>query len=236
MLEVLNPNQNAFLFPSSELEKPDMDSLLQEVPDKIRFRVNLTVEESHVENCRWVRALDSKFRSLYTTAVGLVNNGMENIRGYGRLASALHVGQQAILRKSGPFVKPTTSKGGSKPRDKLASNTGSSVAAPKNKTRSRGKGRKIQGLPPHPVPPLVSSSPLPLQIPAKSPVYFGGVEIWEKYKQGKFPPSGTGHLVDLQDHLESRKQQHSSREGDSAFHQARSKGSHPKDKGRVGQH
>ena len=123
MLEVLNPNQNAFLFPSSELEKPDMDSLLQEVPDKIRFRVNLTVEESHAENCRRVQALDSKFRSLYTTAVGLVNNGMENIRGYGRLASALHVGQQAILRKSGPFVKPTTSKGGSKPRDKLASCT-----------------------------------------------------------------------------------------------------------------
>ena len=129
MLEVLNPNQNAFLFPSSELEKPDMDSLLQEVPDKIRFRVNLTVEESHAENCRWVQALDSKFRSLYTTAVGLVNNGMEKIRGYGRLASALHVGQQAILRKSGPFVKPTTSKGGSKPREKLASNAVSLVAA-----------------------------------------------------------------------------------------------------------
>ena len=161
---------------------------------------------------------------------------MEAIRGYGRLATALNVRQQAILRKYRTFVKATTSKGGSKPRDKLASNTGSSVAAPKNKTRSRGNGRKIQGLPPHPVPPLVSSSPLPLQIPAKSPVHFGGVEIWEKYKQGKFPPSGTGHLVDLQDRLERRKQQYSSREGGSAFHQGRSKGSHTKDKGRVGQH
>ena len=60
MLEVLNPIKNAFLFPSSELEKPDMDSLLQEVPDKIRFRVNLTVEESHAENYRRVQALDSK--------------------------------------------------------------------------------------------------------------------------------------------------------------------------------
>ena len=161
---------------------------------------------------------------------------MEAIRGFGRLASAPDVWQEAILSKRGLFVKPTASKGGSKPRDKLASNTGSSVAAPKNKTWSTGIGRKIQGLPPHPVPPLVSSSPLPLQIPAKSPVHFDGVEIWEKYKQGKFPPSGTGHLVDLQNRLESQKQQYSSREGGSAFHQGRSKGSHTKDKGRVGQH
>ena len=49
------------------------------------------MEESHAENCRQVQALDSKFRSLYTTATGLVNDGTEAIRGYGRLASALNV-------------------------------------------------------------------------------------------------------------------------------------------------
>ena len=44
------------------------------------------MEESHAENCRKVRALDSKFRSLNTAITGLVNNGTEAIKGYGRLA------------------------------------------------------------------------------------------------------------------------------------------------------
>ena len=39
----------------------------------IRKRVRITVDESHAENCRWVQALDSKVRGLYTTATGLVN-------------------------------------------------------------------------------------------------------------------------------------------------------------------
>ena len=96
------------------------------------------MEESDAKNCRQVLALESKFRSLYTTAAGLVNNSTEAIRGYGRLASSLDVQQQAILRKSGPFVKHTASKGCSKPWDKLAFNAMSSVAAAKKTARSRG--------------------------------------------------------------------------------------------------
>ena len=79
--------------------------------------VNIMVEESHDENYRRVQALDTRFRSLYTAATGLVNDGTQAIRGYGRLASALDVREQAILRKCGTFVKPTTSKGHSKSWD-----------------------------------------------------------------------------------------------------------------------
>ena len=115
----LNWNQTGLLFPGSKLKKPDLNSLLHDFSEEIRARVNI-VEESHAENCRQVRALDSKFRSLNTAAAGLLNNGTEAIKGYGRLASALNVQQQAILRKSEPFVKPNASKGGSKPWDKPA--------------------------------------------------------------------------------------------------------------------
>ena len=130
-----------------------------------------------------------------TMAAGLVNDGTEAIRGYGRLASALNVRQQAILRKSGPFVKPTAAKGCSKPWDKPAFNAMSSVAAAKKKARSRDKGKKIQGLPPHPAPLPVSFPPLPA--PAKFPVLFRGVDIWKTYKQEKLPPSDTGHSAYL---------------------------------------
>ena len=91
MLGDLNPNFTGLLFPDSELDKPDLVSLLQDVPEEIRDRVNIAVEESYAENCRRVQALESKFRSLYTTAAGLVNDSTEAIRGYGRLASALDV-------------------------------------------------------------------------------------------------------------------------------------------------
>ena len=75
----LNPNHTGLLFLGSKLEKPDLDSLLQDVSEEIRARVNI-VEESYAENCRRVRALDSKFRSLNTAAAGLVNNGTSSLR------------------------------------------------------------------------------------------------------------------------------------------------------------
>ena len=39
----------------------------------------------------------------------VVNNVSEAWRGYGRVATALDLWQQVIVRKSGPFVKATTS-------------------------------------------------------------------------------------------------------------------------------
>ena len=45
----------------------------------------------------------------YTVASGLVNDGVETLRGFGRVQTALDIHQQSILRKCGPFVKPTPS-------------------------------------------------------------------------------------------------------------------------------
>ena len=59
----LNPNHTGLLFPGSEPEKPDLDSLLQDVPEEIRAQVNLAVEESHAKNCTRVWALDTKILS-----------------------------------------------------------------------------------------------------------------------------------------------------------------------------
>ena len=87
----LNPSNTGPLFTDSEPEKPDLVSLLQDVPKEKRDRVVLAMKESHTENCEWVQALDSKCRCLYSTAAGLVNDGMKAIRGCGRLVSVLNV-------------------------------------------------------------------------------------------------------------------------------------------------
>ena len=67
---------------------------------------------SHQENLKKVQALDQKIQGLYTTAASLVNDSSETMRGYGKVISALDIHQQVIVRKSGPFVKPTSSKAG----------------------------------------------------------------------------------------------------------------------------
>ena len=85
----INPNFTGLLIPDSKLEKPDIVFLLLDVPEEVSARVRIAADESYTENCRWVQALDSKLRGLYTTTAGLVNDGMEVIRGYGMLTSAL---------------------------------------------------------------------------------------------------------------------------------------------------
>ena len=61
-----------------------------------------------------VQLLDSKARSLYSPIAGLVNDGEETLRGFGKVQTALDICQQSILRKSGPFVKPCSSLAGVK--------------------------------------------------------------------------------------------------------------------------
>ena len=99
------------------------------------------MEESHTLNCERLQALDYKCRSLYSSGVGLVNDGMEAIRGYGWLVSALNIWQQAILRKSGPFIEATTSKS-SKPKNIAISSAVSLTADAAKKKRSRDSSRK----------------------------------------------------------------------------------------------
>ena len=67
------------------------------------------MEISHQTNLWWTKALDKKFRDLYTAAARVVNDVLEASNGYGRVATALDLCQQVIVRKSGPFVKATTS-------------------------------------------------------------------------------------------------------------------------------
>ena len=106
------------------------------VPQDIKVRILAAARQSTANNQEMVQLLDSKIRSLYTTASGLVNDGVETLRGYGQVLTALNVRQQSILRMSGPFVKPTCSKAvTSKPSKDKATTCAMSSATNKAKKR-----------------------------------------------------------------------------------------------------
>ena len=130
------------------------------VDPETKERIMNTVNQSLASNRDKVQVLDSTIRSLYTVASGLVNNGAETLRGFGLVQTALDVRQQSIMRKAGPFVKPTSSVAEPKPgpKDKPICARSSATNAPK-KRKSRGKGRQNKGLPPHPIPPPLSPKP-----------------------------------------------------------------------------
>ena len=87
----LDPSYTGLLFPDSGLETPDLASLmLDSFPEDVKSSILLAVRESHARNCERVQNLDFITRSLYTTAAGLVNDGMEAIRGYGKVVTALN--------------------------------------------------------------------------------------------------------------------------------------------------
>ena len=112
-----------------------------------------------------MKFIDSTVRDIYSIAADLVNDGMEVTRGYEKLVSALDVWQQQILRKCGPFVRPTTSKA-SKPQGGKPTNAVSSATGIDKKKRSRGSGRKSLGLPPHTAPPSFKNQPSATSTPA----------------------------------------------------------------------
>ena len=204
------------------------------VPQDVRERIRIMVDESHQENVQKVKALDDKFRGLYTITEGLVNNSSEAIRGFGKVAAALDIRQQLIVRRSGPFVKPAPPKAGGKqlrPGAKpVPKHAVSSAQNAQKKKRSRGKGRKVQGLPAHPAPPPhPPRAPTPRPAPAKA--RFQSTDI--RVTQGLLPPNTI--RGDLRDHLERRHQP--SREEDSNKSSSKAKsGASSKDRGRVGQH
>ena len=61
------------------------------VPKVIRGIVILEMEGVHTRNLERVQNLDSTVRDIYSIAAGLVNDGMDVTRGYGKLVSALDV-------------------------------------------------------------------------------------------------------------------------------------------------
>ena len=60
----------------SSLEEPDLESIMGDlVPQKIQTRILMAAKQSNANNQEMVQLLDSKIRSLYTVASGLVNEG-----------------------------------------------------------------------------------------------------------------------------------------------------------------
>ena len=191
-----------YIIPAHCLREPELKSIMGDlVLQEIQDRILMAVRQSHTNKNQIVHLLDSKVRSLYTAASGLVNDGVETLRGYGKVLTALDVCQQSILRKSGPFVKPTTSKAATKPgKDKATTGAMSLAANTAKKRRSRGRGRKNQGLSPHVAPPPHSGpSATSLPAPAASPVHLRGVDARRQYRQEllrqlQTPKSGSKEL------------------------------------------
>ena len=95
------------IFPDFCLEEPDLESIMEDkFPYEIQTRILAAARQSHANNQEMVQLLDSKIRSLYTAASGLVNDGVETLRGFGKVQTALDVCQQSILRKLGLLLSP----------------------------------------------------------------------------------------------------------------------------------
>ena len=109
------------------------------------------VWQSQTNNYQMVQLLDAKARSLYSSAIGLVNDGVKTLKRFGRVQSALDIRQQSILREYGPFVrKPLNSLAGVK-LSKVRSTTDAMPSAnlKAKKKRRRGSHRKTKGIPSH---------------------------------------------------------------------------------------
>ena len=123
---------------------------------EMKVMILLAVKRSQANNQQMVQLLDAKAKSLYSSAVGLVNDGVKTLRGFGKVQRALDFCLQSIVRESGPFVKePSTSLAGVKlSKDNNATCAMSSANNVAKKKRSRGLHRKTKGLPPcNPLPP-----------------------------------------------------------------------------------
>ena len=156
------------------------------------------------------------------------------LRGFGKVQMALDVRQQSILRKNGPFVKPLSSLAGVKLyKDKGITCAMSSANNIAKKKRSKGSGRKTQGLPPrNPLPPVqhqaASTSSSAAQGGRGSQKSKSGSgkhpksSFWEMHRMN---PSSTPAQRDCKVCLSGRHQQTS---------QAESMGTRPRDQGGVG--
>ena len=156
----MDPAHQDLLFPDLSLEDPDLESIMgDEISLEMKTMILVAVKESHAKNQQMVQLMDTKARSLYSSAAGLVNDGVETLRGFGKVQTALDIRLQSILRRSGPFVRDScTSLAGVKLlKDKgvmCAFSSGNNVA---KKKRSQGSRRKAQGPPPGSLCPGASS-------------------------------------------------------------------------------
>ena len=154
----LYPTYQGLLFPDLSLEDPDLESIMEDkVSPEMKVMILMAVKEYRTNNQQMVQLLDTKAKSLYSSASGLVNDGVGTPRGFSKVKIALDILLQLFVRKGGPFVKEScTSLAGVKLlKDKGVTCAFSSANNAAKKKRSKGSVRKTQGLPPRiPLPPV----------------------------------------------------------------------------------
>ena len=57
----------------------------------MKVMILMAVKQSQANNQQMVQLWDSKAKSLYSGTAGLVNDGVETLRGFGRVQTALDV-------------------------------------------------------------------------------------------------------------------------------------------------
>ena len=88
----LDPDYQGLLFPDICLEQPELKSIMgDQVSQEVQDRIFTAVRQTHTNNQKKMQLWDSKVRSLYSVGLGLVNDWVETIRGYGWIQTALDV-------------------------------------------------------------------------------------------------------------------------------------------------
>merc|ERR1711873_118491 len=138
VMRKLDPDYHRLLFPDICLEQPELRSIMRDqVSQEVHSRILQAVKQMHVNNLWKLQIWDSKIGSLYSPGSGLVNDGVESYRGYGRIQTALDVHQQSIVRRAGLFIKPPSSTPfTSKPSLPI----GKALADLESKRKTKGKG------------------------------------------------------------------------------------------------
>ena len=80
------PKEKRFLFLDFCLEQPELQSIMgDQVSHEVQDRILMAVRQTHAKNLEKLELWDSKVRSLYSAASGLVNNWVVTLRGYGQI-------------------------------------------------------------------------------------------------------------------------------------------------------
>ena len=86
----LDPTYQGLLFPDLSLEDPDLESIMgDEVSREMKVMILSAVWRSQTNNHQMVQFLDAKAKSLYSSAVGLVNDEVKTLKRLSRVQLAL---------------------------------------------------------------------------------------------------------------------------------------------------
>ena len=86
VMEELDPAYKGLLFPDLSLEDPDLESIMgDEVSPEMKTKILAASKQSKANNQQMVQLWDSKAKSLYSAAAGLVNDRVETLRGFGKM-------------------------------------------------------------------------------------------------------------------------------------------------------